>query len=76
MKGFVGAQVIAYGQEESRRRMCKGELREWAGLSRIKRWGEVARRIGLWLAIASLLIAVGSFEPINLTAAKKSSATP
>lgn len=65
------AEVLTYGQGVFARRMHDFEIREWAGLGKLRAWIGFVRRLGLIAPITRLLIAAGSFEPIILTVVKR-----
>ena len=64
-------KVITYGADIFRERMLSLQIKEWAGLGRIKRWMEVAQRLRLLRLATWLLLAGGAFEPIILTLSKR-----
>jgi ubiquinone/menaquinone biosynthesis C-methylase UbiE len=72
MSDFPGATVITYGREIFEKRMREFDIKEWAGLGRLKKWVEMARKLRLIRLIAFVLGAAGSFEPIILTMKRRS----
>src|SRR4051812_45056510 len=63
-------RVITYGEEIFRERMLNLQIKDWAGLGKIKRWMEMAERLKLLRTATALLLAGGAFEPIILTLQK------
>jgi ubiquinone/menaquinone biosynthesis C-methylase UbiE len=59
--------VITFGSKIFKKRMRELDIKEWAGLGRLKKWVELARKLRLIWLIAFVLGAAGSFEPIILT---------
>jgi SAM-dependent methyltransferase len=67
VRDIPGATVITFGREIFKRRMREFDIKEWAGLGRLKKWVGLARKLRLIGVIAFVLGAAGSFEPIILT---------
>lgn len=70
--GFSGIEVITYGQQIFKKRMLEYSIKEWAGLTVLKKWMDFAKRLRLIRPAAWVLTAVGSFEPVILTLKKRS----
>ncbi len=64
-------EVVSYGKSVFRERMLGNEIRDWAGLGTVARWVGAARRMRLVRPITWLLLRVGSFDPIVLSAVRK-----
>jgi len=65
------AEVLTYGQGVFTRRMRDFEIRDWAGLGKLRAWIGFVRRLRLVGAVTKLMVAAGSFEPIVLTVVKR-----
>lgn len=63
-------RVITYGADVFRESMLNLQIKNWAGLGRIKGWMELADRFKLLRPATALLLACGAFEPIILTLQK------
>jgi hypothetical protein len=50
--------------------MLNLQIKNWAGLGKIKRWMEIAQRLKLLRSATAVLLACGAFEPIILTLQK------
>jgi hypothetical protein len=70
ISGRRDVRVITYGEEIFRERMLNLQIKNWAGLGKIKRWMEIAERLRLLRTATALLLAGGAFEPIILTLQK------
>jgi len=78
ISGRRDVRVITYGEDIFRERMLNLQIKNWAGLGKIKRWMEIADRLKLLRSATALLLACGAFEPIILTLQKlpKKNETP
>jgi ubiquinone/menaquinone biosynthesis C-methylase UbiE len=63
--------VITFGEEIFRQRMLQLDIKDWAGLGKIKKWLNLVNKFRLIPLVTSLLIMIKSFEPIVLTLQKK-----
>lgn len=63
--------VITYGADVFRDRMLNLQIKDWAGLGKVKRWLELADRLNLLRLATSVLLRIGAFEPIILTLSKR-----
>lgn len=63
-------RVITYGGDIFRERMLNLQIKDWAGLGKIKVWMEFASRLKLLRSATAVLLAAGAFEPIILTLQK------
>ncbi len=71
MRDFREAHVLTYGAEVFERRMLTSDIKEWAGLGKVKKWIRIARRLGLVRFITKALVRSGSFEPVILTVTRR-----
>jgi SAM-dependent methyltransferase len=63
-------RIITYGADIFRESMLNLQIKNWAGLGKIKRWMEFANRLKLLRPVTAVLLAGGAFEPIILTLQK------
>lgn len=63
-------KVLTFGEEVFCERMLRLQLKNWAGLSRLRKLLEIAHQLRLIGPITRLLVAIRSFEPIILTIRK------
>ncbi len=71
MKDFPEAHVLTYGADVFEGRMLTSDIKEWAGLGKVKGWLRMAHRWGLIRLITKALICAGSFEPVILTVTRR-----
>ncbi|MCE5282425.1 MAG: class I SAM-dependent methyltransferase [Deltaproteobacteria bacterium] len=71
MRDCPEAHVLTYGAEVFERRMLTSDIKEWAGLGKVKGWLRMAHRLGLIRLITNALICAGSFEPVILTVTRR-----
>jgi SAM-dependent methyltransferase len=64
-------EVVSYGEEIFRERMLGQRIRDWAGLGTVRRWVDSARRLHVVGPLTRLLLWVGSFDPIVLSAVRR-----
>lgn len=70
LAGRSDVKIVTYGADIFRERMLNFQIKEWAGLGKIKRWMEIAQRFRLLPLATRILILGGAFEPIILTLTK------
>jgi SAM-dependent methyltransferase len=63
--------VITYGAEIFRQRMLGLQIKDWAGLGKLRRWMEIAQKLKLLRLATNFLLAFGAIEPIILTLKKR-----
>jgi SAM-dependent methyltransferase len=72
LRACEGITVVTFGEHIFRERMMGLQIKNWAGLGRLRQCLEWAHRLKLAKAITSVLITIKSFEPIILTIRKES----
>jgi len=65
-------EIVTLGEEIFRERMLTLNIKEWAGLGRIKRWVAAAHRLRIIRPLTWILLRMKSFDPIVLSLVKKS----
>jgi SAM-dependent methyltransferase len=71
MEDFPGARVLTYGADVFEKRMLASDIKDWAGLGRVKRWIRMAHKLRVIPLIARIMARLGSFEPIILTVQRR-----
>jgi SAM-dependent methyltransferase len=68
-------EVVTYGADVFRERMLGLQIKNWAGLGKIRRWMEIAQRLHLLRLATGLLLRFDAIEPIILTLRKQPAAS-
>lgn len=71
MSNIPGIEVITYGQEIFKKRMLLIDIKNWAGLGKIKSILVLVKKMKLLHVVTFILAAIGSFEPVILTVKRK-----
>ncbi|NLD95142.1 MAG: class I SAM-dependent methyltransferase [Fibrobacter sp.] len=71
MQKFSDVDVITYGKEVFIKRMLSIDIKDWAGLGKIKRLLVIIKKLRILRFVTFLMAAAGSFEPIILTVKKQ-----
>lgn len=71
LRAQTNIQIITYGEQIFRERMMGLQIKDWAGLGRLRKVVELAHRLRIIGAVTKVMIAIKSFEPIILTLKKK-----
>lgn len=72
MKDLPGVRVLTYGADVFEKRMLASDIKEWAGLGRVRRWIRLAHELKLIRLITRIMVRLGAFEPIILTLTRRS----
>lgn len=70
---FPDVKVITYGQEIFKKRMLSLDIKNWAGLGKVKNWLFILKKMKILGFVTFLMIVFGAFEPIVLTVKKGNS---
>jgi SAM-dependent methyltransferase len=71
MREFSDIDVITYGKEIFIKRMFSIDIKNWAGLVKIRKLLVIIKKLRVLRFVTFLMAAAGSFEPIILTVKKK-----
>lgn len=71
MREVPDIEVLTYGKEVFAKRMLSIDIKNWAGLGKIRKLLVFINKLHLLRLVAFLMVAVGSFEPIILSIKKK-----